>query len=276
MKRGTRLCWPMTVLLWLSGCAVLSMSSPSVERSSCTCDSGLFQVSHALEALAQQSPCPHHGTVFVLDGAGGFGVASQTIGNTIAEMKMPLEIRIFYWTHGYCRVFSDQMHGAHVRRKGRQLAELVLNCRHETPGQPIYLLAHSAGCDVALIAAENLPPNTLERIILLAPAVSRKRDLRRALRSSCQGIDAFISSHDWCFLGLVTMLTGTTDRCWLTGTAGKNGFQPIVADPEDAALYAKLRQYPWNPHLMWTGNKGGHYGSYQPGYLRVFVLPLLR
>ncbi|HTU88916.1 MAG TPA: hypothetical protein VMF69_02365, partial [Gemmataceae bacterium] len=86
----------------------------------------------------------------------------------------------------------------------------------------------------------------------------------------------FISSHDWCFLGLVTMLTGTTDRCWLTGTAGKNGFQPIVADPEDAALYAKLRQYPWNPHLMWTGNKGGHYGSYQPGYLRVFVLPLLR
>jgi len=96
------------------------------------------------------------------------------------------------------------------------------------------------------------------------------------LRSSCQGIDAFISNRDWCCLGLGTLLTGTTDRCWLTGAAGKTGFQPIIASPQDEALYAKLRQYPWEPSLIWTGHRGGHYGSYQPGFLRAFVLPLFQ
>jgi hypothetical protein len=40
-------------------------------------------------------------------------------------------------------------------------------------------------------------------------------------------------------------------------------------------LYAKLRQYPWEPGLDSTGNHGGHYGAYQPDFLRVAVLPLL-
>ena len=44
---------------------------------------------------------------------------------------------------------------------------------------------------------------------------------------------------------------------------------------EDVACYAKLRHYPWEPRLAWTGHEGGHFGCYQPGYLRAFVLPLL-
>ncbi len=195
---------------------------------------------------------------------------------TIAEAQMPLEVHSFRWTHGYLRVVSDQIHSTHLQRAGRKLADLVLSCRQEAPDQRIYLVGHSAGCGVVLIAAEQLPPNTVERIVLLAPAVSAKRDLRGALRSSCQGIDAFISSRDWCCLGLGTLLAGTTDRCWLTGAAGKIGFQPTLTAPEDEVLYAKLRQYPWNPSLSWTGHKGGHYGSYQPGFLRAFVLPLLQ
>ncbi len=120
-----------------------------------------------------------------------------------------------------------------------------------------------------------MPPNTLERIVLLAPAVSTKHDLRPALRSTCRGIDVFTSSRDWVCLGLGTSLAGTTDRCWKASAAGKKGFQPIVTCAEDEALYAKLREYPWNPSLTCTGHKGGHYGGYQPGFLRAFVLPLL-
>lgn len=214
--------------------------------------------------------------MFVLDGAGGFEAASHTLAKTIAQQNSSVEIRTFHWTHGYCRVFSDQMHSAHVRREGQKLADLVLACREQAPSQLIFLVGHSAGCGVVLAAAENLPPNTLERIVFLAPAVSAKHDLRPALRTSCLGIDAFISSHDWALLGLGTMLMGTTDRCWMTAAAGKKGFQAIVSCPEDEALYAKLRQYPWDPSLMWTGHKGGHYGAYQPGFLRTFVLPLLQ
>ena len=62
----------------------------------------------------------------------------------------------------------------------------------------------------------------------------------------------------------------------MIGTAGKIGFKPTAAEPGDEELYQKLREYPWDSSLMWTGHKGGHYGCYQPGFLRTFVLPLLQ
>jgi hypothetical protein len=49
----------------------------------------------------------------------------------------------------------------------------------------------------------------------------------------------------------------------------------VIQCPADAALYAKLRQHPWRHSVEWTGNHGGHYGGYQPEFLRCFVLPLL-
>jgi hypothetical protein len=57
--------------------------------------------------------------------------------------------------------------------------------------------------------------------------------------------------------------------------AGQCGFTPIIVCPEDAILYGKLRQHPWDPVVAWSGNDGGHYGSNQPGFLRAYVLPLL-
>jgi pimeloyl-ACP methyl ester carboxylesterase len=226
-------------------------------------------------AHAADSPSARRGIVYVVDGAGGFAATSRTVAKTIAEENMPLEVRSFRWTHGYCRVISDQVHAAHVRREGRKLAEVIASCRQEYPALPIFIVAHSAGCAVVLIAAENLPPNTVERIVLLAPAVSIKRDLKPGLRCACQGVDVFISDYDWAWLGLGTLVAGTTDRRWAMRAAGKAGFQPPLVGGEEEALFSKLRQYPWDPSLMWTGHNGGHYGAYQPGFLRIFVLPLL-
>jgi hypothetical protein len=53
------------------------------------------------------------------------------------------------------------------------------------------------------------------------------------------------------------------------------GFRRLIATPGDAALYAKLAQHAWDPAVAWSGNRGGHYGGYQPGYLHAYVLPLL-
>lgn len=276
MMRATRLCLPLAMLFWPPCLILLCPCALSAGQNSSGGVCGLHRIARDSVAPEQETTCLRPGIVFSVDGAGGFEKSSFTIRNTIAELKMPLEVRGFHWTHGYCRVFSDEMHATHMKKEGRRLAELIWSCRHEAPDQPIYLIGHSAGCGLVLNATDNLPPNTLTRIILLAPAVSAKRDLRQALRSSCQGIDVFTSSQDWTFLGLGTLLFGTTDRCWTARTAGKNGFQPIIEGPEDAALYTRLRQYPWDPSLMWTGHKGGHYGSYQPGFLRTFVLPLLQ
>lgn len=273
MTGRTRLCWTVAALFWLSGCSALNPFRSSVRLDCPAPDLELCLVSHQVESKPKS--CPRQGIVIVLDGAGGFEAASRTMGKTAAECKIPLDIHSFHWTHGYCRVISDQMHASYIHRQGQKLAELLLICRQQAPDRPIYLVGHSAGCGVVLTAAEALPPNTLERIVLLAPAVSCKHDLRPALRSACQGIDVFISSHDWYCLGIGTTLMGTTDRHWLSAAAGRVGFQPIVTCPEDEALYAKLRQYPWDSSLMCTGHKGGHYGSYQPGFLRAFVFPLL-
>jgi pimeloyl-ACP methyl ester carboxylesterase len=253
MMQGTRLCWPLAALVVLPDCVALS--SPTL-------------------AATPACPCAARAIVLGVDGAGGFEAASRTLRDTVAKDNLPLEVQSFHWTHGYCRIVSDQMHASHVRREGRRLADLVLRCRAESPDRPIYLVGHSAGCGVVLTAAESLPPDTVERVVLLAPAVSVKHDLRPALACARLGIDVFYSAHDWVCLGLGVLVAGTTDRCW-TLAAGKVGFRPIVHGPEDESLLTKLRQYPWDPSLSWTGHKGGHYGPYQPGFLRVFVLPLL-
>jgi len=120
-----------------------------------------------------------------------------------------------------------------------------------------------------------VPPGSIDRLILLAPAVSSAYDLRLALRNTRQGIDVFRSYHDLLILGLYVYLIGTTDRHW-DAAAGRVGFEPIVCGPSDCALYQKLRDHPWDPSLAWTGHDGGHYGSHSPGYLRAYVLPLLQ
>src|SRR5579871_767515 len=130
--------------------------------------------------------------VIVVDGAGGFEASSKTISRCVVEMNLPFEVMSFHWTHGFMRVAADQMHASHMRRESKKLSDLVLACRSQSPSNPIFLVGHSVGCGLVLWAAENLPPDTVEGIVLLAPAVSADHDLRPALASSRRGIDAFI------------------------------------------------------------------------------------
>jgi hypothetical protein len=127
---------------------------------------------------------------------------------------------------------------------------------------------------VVRAAAESLPPDSLDRIVLLAPAVSSCYDLRRALASARRGVDAFTSDRDWFWLGVGTAVAGTPDgRRGLV--AGRAGFFPPVLWPGEEALASRLRQYPWTRDLAWTGNHGGHTGTIGPVFLRSCVLPLI-
>src|SRR5437899_11691170 len=156
----------------------------------------------------------------------------------------------------------------------RRLAERIASVRQAAPQWPIYVVAHSAGSAVALGAAAELPPDTIDRIILLAPAVPADYDLRPALRSVRLEIDVFTSRADrWYLRG--SDLVSSIAHCKSLNAAGRCGFRPILQNPEDPFLYGKLRDYPWEPRLIWTGHDGGHFGYYQQGYLRAFILPLL-
>jgi len=212
--------------------------------------------------------------IFVADGAGDFRAASKALREAVAGEQVPLTVETFPWSHGYCRIFSDQIDHGNVKTQSRRLAQLVLAHVTTAPHVPVSLLGHSAGCAVVLAAAEDLPAGTLQRIILLAPSVPAKYDLRPALRSVRAGMDVFSSPKDNLYLRVGMVVTNILRPNECT-PAGCTGFSPDVETSEDGALYAKLTQYPWEPRLAWTGHYGGHFGCYQQTFLRVFVLPLL-
>jgi pimeloyl-ACP methyl ester carboxylesterase len=224
------------------------------------------------------SPAPGpaaRGVVFVADGAGNFQSTSASLRQVIAEERLPLGVATVEWSHGFGRMLADQIDYANARAEGRRLAAEVVALRQARPDAEIYLVGHSAGSGVILAAAESLPPGTVDRIVLLAPAVSADYDLRPTLLSTRQTVDVFASSRDWVFLGVAPALVGTADRRW-TAPAGRVGFRPCLDSPADAALYQRLRQFPWCGCYGELGNQGGHYGVHRPEFLRRCVAPLFR
>src|SRR5262249_11470416 len=119
--------------------------------------------------------------VFLADGAGGFQAASRSLRQDVHDEGGPLRVEPVVWTHGYCRILADQVHQAHIKEEARRLADRVRSWETAHPGQPVYLVGHSAGCALVLMAAALLPPGSVERVVLLAPAVSADYDLRPAL-----------------------------------------------------------------------------------------------
>jgi pimeloyl-ACP methyl ester carboxylesterase len=212
---------------------------------------------------------------FCADGAGNSGGLSTALREAVTAEQLPLCVETVAWSYGPGRYLADQIDYGHARAAGEQLAARISAYRQSYPDSKVCLVAHSAGSAVVLAAAENLPPASVERIVLLAPAVSSTYDLRPALCTARIGIDVFYSPRDWAVLGLGVGVVGTTDRRW-DAAAGRVGFKPVVQSPDDGALYTKLREHPWDECVSWTGNIGDHFGSYlQPRYLHAYVLPLL-
>jgi pimeloyl-ACP methyl ester carboxylesterase len=179
----------------------------------------------------------------------------------------PLDLMAFNWSHGYRRVLLDQIDAKHARTQGRRLAASILERNKKEPRRRVVLVAHSAGTVVALAAGDVLPPESLDRMILLAPSVSPDYDLRPSIAACREGIDVFCSKKDWFTLGLGMRVVGTADRRW-EPAAGRKGFRV----PCDETL---LRQHFWSKELAWTGHTGGHHGMHAPAFLHTYVFPLI-
>ena len=229
----------------------------------------------AHQVLQPPIPCGcAQAVVFSADGAGNSAELTEALRQGAAEAGLPLDVEMVDWSYGPGRYLADEMDFGHTRAAGMALAARVAAYRQTCSASRIYLIGHSAGSAVVLIAAEQLPPGSVDRIALLAPSVSSRYDLRPALRCAREGIDVFSSERDVAWLGLGVAIVGTADRRW-TAAAGRVSFRPVIEMPEDARLYGKLRDHPWNPCVAWTGNEGGHFGTFlETLYLRSYVLPL--
>jgi pimeloyl-ACP methyl ester carboxylesterase len=216
---------------------------------------------------------PNADIVFVADGSGDFRTTSKALCDAARETGTPLRIETFVWSHGYGRMLADHVDHCNHLREGQRLAASIAAVRQSCPERAIYLVGHSSGCAVVLAAADASPPCSIERVVLLAPAVSCAYDLRPSLRASRQGIDVFASRRDIGALGFGTGIIGTSDRR-RTPAAGRIGFSPILSCPGDDALHSKLRLHPWDPSVEWSGNHGSHYGTLEQGFMRAYLLPL--
>ena len=201
-------------------------------------------------------PTPARGIVLVAEGAGGYQNAPRAITGAVDALHLPLYVRSIGWTHGVGFGLADVVDAPYAHCQGRLLADEIGRYRTTCPGVPVYLVGYSAGAAVALAAGEWLPPDSIERIVLLAPAVSADYDLRCPLASARCGIDVFFSTNDRWWLGLGSAIVGTADGK-RDAPAGRVGFRC----PGDAALAHRLHQHPWDTNVAWTGNDGGHTGS---------------
>lgn len=214
------------------------------------------------------------GVIFVANGAGDFRCATPAIQRAVTAAGLPLRVETVCWSHGHYRVIADQNDQAHVQVQGRCLAAHLIELRRRQPAEAIFLFGHCAGCSVVIAAAEAVPPGTVDRLVCLAPSVRSDYDLRAALRGCRDGMEVYYSKGDWWFLGPCLHCTSLLCGKYYHA-AGRCGFDPVVTGPEDAYLYGKLRQYPWQPSLKCTGHDGWHFGGYQKGFLLTFVWPLL-
>lgn len=216
------------------------------------------------------------GVVFVVGGVGGIDPLGWSARWALPWAGVPHEIREFIWTHGRGRILQDLQDHAHLLLMADQLAGAVRRVRDAEPDRPIYFLAKSGGTGLVLAAAERLPPESVERIVLLSAAVSPTYDLRPALRATRGEIVAFISPNDRLILGWGTSRFGTADRVY-GPSAGLTGFfPPRELDEEGHRLYTRLVQIPWQPQMMRHGFGGAHLGDSLPAFLRHFVAPWLQ
>jgi len=215
--------------------------------------------------------------VLVADGVGGFDVCGTGLRYVLGRVGMPYAIHVFPWGHGLGRWLADLTDVPHRDRQAELLAQIVVRFKERNPTEPVYLIAKSGGSAVAVGALEKLGENAVERVVLLAPALSPTYDLTAALRAVAQEMVVFWSPWDVFILGVGTRVLGTADRVRTVG-AGLVGFRIPAqgSDPERASQYAKLNQVRWTVRMAASGYLGGHFGPDSPVFLKKYVVPLLR
>ncbi|ODT99126.1 MAG: hypothetical protein ABS79_04895 [Planctomycetes bacterium SCN 63-9] len=234
--------------------------------------------------LDGQVPEGCSGLVMMADGVGGLDLCGTALRYVLGSLGSKLAVSVVPWGHGFGRWHADLTRVENRDAWARAIANAAGRFREEHPNSPIFLVAKSGGSGVMIRALEYAPPDCIDRVILLAPALSPSYDLSAALRGVRREVYVFWSPLDVVILGAGTRIFGTIDRV-RSVSAGLVGFRPprkqsskvvIEAASAEDQGYLKLHQVRWKPSMMRTGYFGGHMGTDSPSFLKIYVAPLLR
>ena len=228
--------------------------------------------------MNEGEPQAPRGLVIVADGVGGLDLCGIALRYVLGAAKLPHVVEFVPWGHGRGRWLADLTDVANRDSHATLLAQNVRRYKTERPLDPIYLVAKSGGSGVVVKALELLDSQQVERVVMLAPALSPAYDLTKALRAVRREMVVFWSPLDVFILGAGTRVFGTIDRV-KTASAGLVGFRApalVTSNDNKGHEYDKLRQIRWRPRMAASGYLGGHFGPDNPLFLRRYVVPLLQ
>jgi pimeloyl-ACP methyl ester carboxylesterase len=183
------------------------------------------------------------------------------------------EIEVYDWTAG------DPGLGALLARRrndaqAAKLAEHIKGLLRADPDLKIRLVGHSGGAGIATWALERLPEGMqVETLVFVAPALSQRYDLSRALAHVRDKAYAFTSENDVLVLGAGTRMLGTIDGV-KEEASGLRGF--TRPDGADDAQYAKLVPMPYTAAWMALGNIGDHIGPMGRTFAHEIISPIVQ
>jgi len=225
------------------------------------------------DRAAIQAAPPPRPYLLHLPGIGGKLAVDRMLTQGLVQGGFDGDVEIYDWTAkdpGLNALFARQRN----EREAARVAEMITTRYRADPRTRIYLTGHSGGTGVAVWALERLPDDVkIESLLMLAPALSPKYDLSRALRHVRGRAYVLYSAYD-PVLGFGTRTLGTIDGV-KTDAAGRVGFTK-PQDAADAAQYAKLVQFSYDPGWMRLGNIGDHVGPMMRPFAREILSPLLR
>lgn len=218
------------------------------------------------------------GLVLVLPGIEGESCLNHDVARGLADGGFDGAIEIFDWTTGFFLLFLYHLRAWKRNvQQAERLAQRIADYQTQFPGRPVYIVGHSGGGALALMALERLGAGRhVTGAVLLLPGISPGYDLTNALLHCEQSLWLFRSILDVLFLGLLTTLVGTIDGKH-TPSAGMVGFRmPVGLDPEQEALYrTRFCDVPYEPRMFASYNLGGHLGTVNRVFVAEWVAPLL-